>query len=184
MALVLNGDGPITGLSSLTFPGNAGSVTGLANAAIPAIKIGTGAVLQVVQGSEETSTSISTTTTPTDTTITASITPSSSSSKILILYSGQWYPYNSVSGSVIYMSGRIVRGSTSIRAYDDYAMAVNWPSAFGGIFYIPVSMTYLDSPATISSTTYKIQIYAASGNPAGAFLRTTKGQIILMEIAA
>jgi len=49
MALVLDGNGPITGLSSLTFPGNAGSVTGLANAAIPATKIGTGAVLQVVQ---------------------------------------------------------------------------------------------------------------------------------------
>jgi hypothetical protein len=176
MALVLDGNGTMT-------VGN-GDITGLTRGAIESTAIGAGAVLQVVQGSEETSTSISTTTTPTDTTITASITPSSTSSKILILYSGQWYPYNSGSGSVIYMSGRIVRGSTSIRAYDDYAMAVNWPSAFGGIFYMPVAMTYLDSPATTSSTTYKIQIYASSSNPAGAFLRTTKGQIVLMEIAA
>lgn len=167
---------------ALTLTGD-GDITGLAVGALPSNVIGGGAILQVVQGSEETSTSISTTTTPTDTTITASITPSSTSSKIFVLYSGQWYPYNSSSASVIYMGGRIVRNSTSVRAYDDYALAVNWPSSFSGIFYLPVTMSYLDSPATTSSTTYKIQIYGNASNPAGATLRTIKGQIILMEVA-
>jgi len=47
MALVLDGNGPITGLSSLTFPGNAGSVTGLATAAIPSLAIASGALIQI-----------------------------------------------------------------------------------------------------------------------------------------
>jgi hypothetical protein len=48
MALVLDGDGPITGLSSLTFPSNAGAITGLATAAIPSLSIASGALIQIV----------------------------------------------------------------------------------------------------------------------------------------
>jgi len=47
MALVLDGNGPITGLSSLTFPGNAGTVSGLANNSIPISKLGSGGVIQI-----------------------------------------------------------------------------------------------------------------------------------------
>ena len=164
MAIAIDGTGSITGISAGGLPDGVVTAADLASGAITAAALPAGSVLQVVQGAVETTTQISTTTTPTDTSITATITPSSASNKILVLYSGQWFPYNSVNSSVLYMSARIVRGATAIKTYDSYAQAINWPSSFGGIFYVPVTMSYLDSPATTSSTTYKIQIFGDAGN--------------------
>jgi hypothetical protein len=48
MALVLDGNGPITGLSSLTFPSSNGSVSGLGTGAIPSLAVGNGSLLQIV----------------------------------------------------------------------------------------------------------------------------------------
>jgi hypothetical protein len=149
---------------------------------------GGGKVLQVVQGTTTTSTTI-TTGTFTDTTITATITPSSATSKVLVIMSTN--VYNLKNGTTTYVSSahRMMRGATAILTYNP-GIQSEGASASGGISIIQlIAMTHLDSPATTSATTYKIQaktfnadtiIYQSkdSGEP------NATGSIILMEIGA
>jgi hypothetical protein len=124
---------------------------------------GGGKILQVVQ--TVLSTTASTTSTSfVDTGVTASITPTSASSKILVMVSMPTGKNDG--GHSVYSS--LFRGSTNI-------ISPTSPSArTPGISMIPgditgmqyflnsVNYTYLDSPATTSSTTYKIQYYVGS----------------------
>jgi hypothetical protein len=144
---------------------------------------GGGKILQVVQGTTTTDTTISTGT-YTDTTLTASITPSSATSKVLILYSQLCKPGRS---NLAYENAiRLVRGSTSIFNTDSApSMAVGGGSSveqrmlFSGI--------YLDSPATTSSTTYKIQMKVNVTTNSGSVQCQENNQtsvIILLEVGA
>jgi hypothetical protein len=167
MALVLDGNGSMT-------VGN-GDITGLAAGALPSNVIGAGAVLQVVQAY---SSGISTTTVGwVDSTLNANITPISSSSKILVLISSV---FRCSSGR---MGSRITRNlSTVIYGQAEQLGVTNNPSM--------VSFHYLDSPATTSSTNYRLDIYQANAgtmqtNDAGANVGSTGHNVItLMEIAA
>lgn len=122
---------------------------------------GGGKVLQVVQASYSTATTIATTT-YTDTGLTASITPSSASSKILILVNQQCYNERSAAnnGGV---GIKIVRGATDIFTPAPNKDEINLVSvdAVGGVntsvFATVLAFSYLDSPNTTSSTTYKTQ---------------------------
>jgi hypothetical protein len=179
MALVLDGNGPITGLSSLTFPSNAGTVTGLANAAIPATKIGTGAVLQVVQALLPTQVTTTTNNTFVTTGLLASITPTSSSSKILATVSGTGY----TSASAVQGIWTLYRNSTNLSTYGFTLVYASGANPQAGITF-----SYLDSPATTSSTTYTL--YFTLSNSAGTVTFNSPsayGQgtatIILQEIA-
>jgi len=162
MALVLDGNGPITGLSSLTFPGNAGSVTGLANAAIPATKIGTGAVLQVVQTYSDI---VFNTSSSSDvaTGVLVNITPTSSSSKILIMMTG-------VCGSGFatnFGRGRIARNIGNA-GY----LGVGAEFFLGGIMAATVgnrtteewTHDFLDSPNTTSQVAYQLYMSVKDGS--------------------
>jgi hypothetical protein len=150
---------------------------------------GGGKVLQVVQGTTTTGTSIATTTF-TDTTLTASITPSSASSKVLILYSQQ---YKLFRGASTMGSGlQLLRGATSIQGYGTggkYA-AFAWGGAGdtgGAEGRIVISGNYLDTPATTSSTTYKIQLACETTANSGSIYAqedSSVSTIILMEIGA
>jgi hypothetical protein len=149
---------------------------------------GGGKVLQVVQGTTTTKTTI-TSTSFTDTGITATITPSSASSKILVMMSTVAYAFKAGTTTYVTANGRLVRDSTTLITYNPYQQTEG-ASASGGISIInSVNMMYLDSPATTSALTYKIQagcrnagsvIYQIvdSGEPAST------GIIILMEIGA
>jgi hypothetical protein len=121
-----------------------------------------GSVLQVVS-TTKTDTFSTTSTSPVDVTgLSVSITPSSATSKILI------------TGSVCYgisvvgylMGFLLVRNSTSICIADAAGNRSRWTfgsQGFTGAETSPFApINFLDSPATTSATTYKIQAQAES----------------------
>ena len=145
-------------------------------------------ILQVVS-TAKTDTFTAAATSYTDITgLSVSITPSSTDSKILVFASGS-------AGTVTYI--QLVRGSTAIFIGDTagsrvratqatYAAAANIPNNF--------SFVYLDSPATTSATTYKLQGRAEAGtfyinraatdtDAANSYPRTASS-ITVMEISA
>jgi len=125
--------------------------TGVAKAALPA-----GCVLQVVQATTTTLTATTSATYADATGFTATITPISASNKILVLCDISYYIQadNATVGGV-----QIVRGATAI--YTDNRYSVDSVNANIGIG-AHGAFNYLDSPATTSATTYKIQIKRTS----------------------
>ena len=121
----------------------------VASAQLPA-----GSVLQVVQA-----TSNSTTEPNTSWTVISgssiSITPSSTSSKVLINFSAGGMT-NGVPDNI---SLRLKRGSTVVRAMSRYGY-----QSISGWVPIPMSLSYLDSPATSSSVTYTIETKTDTDN--------------------
>jgi hypothetical protein len=160
---------------------------------IAAARLPAGSVLQVVSVTKTDAFTSSATGAFTDiTNMSASITPTSSSSKILVLASATCSGQSSVSGSII----RLVRGSTAIDVGD---AAGSRSPATTNAYQLDsgqsecISINFLDSPATTSSTTYKLQFRIEGGTfyfnrsqsdgdngGVGRFAST----ITLMEIAA
>ena len=144
---------------------------------------GGGKVLQVVQGTTSTSTSISTTT-YTDTNLTASITPTLNTSKVLVL-TYQAFQMSST-GSQAFNGIKLVRGSTDILSQTnpwDFGLA----AGTGQTLRILWNYSYLDSPATTSSTTYKTQARVETTSNSQNITAQTDSQlsaIILLEIGA
>lgn len=144
------------GTNGQTLVADSSTATGLKWAAAA----GGGKVLQVVNATYGTAAQIASSTW-TDTGLTVSITPTLSTSKVLVLVQ-----MNGVgkSGSAAAGVGlRVLRGATSIVQFEELAgySAAN-DNDIGGS-----GTTYLDSPATTSATTYKVQFNnygAASGN--------------------
>ena len=149
-------------------------------------KLPAGTVLQVVNATYSTYTSFSSATLA-DLGLSATITPSSSSSKILV--------FTNLAGGVAVTNVdaaanvKLLRGSTIIVNLEQTAgrMSVssterNW-GAFG-------SSSYLDSPATTSATTYKIQVANTAGlgtiyvNNYSLTANSATCTMTLMEIAA
>lgn len=118
---------------------------------------GGGKVLQVVYANVTTAKTISSTS-YTDTNLTATITPTSATSKILVLVNQIFYFERTASGGDQGVGIQILRGATSI--YDTGANVWGF-FAGGSISSIQLghvgALTYLDSPATTSATTYKTQ---------------------------
>ena len=151
---------------------------------------GGGKVLQVVSATSSTSTTIASASF-TDTSLTASITPSSASSKVLVLFTQPLYhDKNSNSLGLGYI---LVRNSTAIyqmanQGYEaDYLQVDSGPTKL--YRRLILSGSYLDSPATTSSTTYKTQsrLQNTSGSASSTFQQTgtdSVASIILMEIGA
>jgi len=147
-----------------------------------------GKVLQVVSAITTTATTIASTTL-TDTTITASITPSAATSKVLILISAS--AITSRASDFALGSFSVLRGATEImdnknnddafgvQAYQSGATQSNW--------YGQLGITYLDSPNTTSSTTYKLQASAERTANSGQVIFQSNGNmstITLLEIGA
>lgn len=120
---------------------------------------GGGKVLQVVSNTNNTEVLIQTGT-YTDTGITATITPTASNSKILVLVSANIGIQNS-SVTDIWADLRLLRGASAIQTWGDNAgggMFMRIGGASGTLRLVGnYAITYLDSPATTSSTTYKVQ---------------------------
>ena len=188
----------VDGTTGVTFPaggvGNpAGAVVGttdtqtLTNKSIVATqltgtiasaRLPTGSVLQVVNATYASETS-TTSASYADTGLTVSITPTSSSSKILVLISQRFFanPSNGNDGGG---NVKVLRGATTLIT----ATRVGLSDSTGAMDnYFTTS--YLDSPATTSSITYKTQ-FAIFGT-LGAFitqLSSSPSGITLMEISA
>jgi hypothetical protein len=147
------------------------SVTyGLTDSDMPA-----GSVIQVV--SFMYGTQIATTgTSYVDSGITLSITPSSTSSKILVAVTVGGFELVAARNA---MYTNLVRGSTQIYQPNGY---VGFPA--GSIRVYPAtSYSYLDSPATTSATTYKVQFKGEGGSGAvNINVNGSDSTITLMEI--
>lgn len=139
---------------------------------------GGGKVLQVINATYAVATT-SSTNTYVDTGLTASITPSATTSKILVFVhqSGVSKLTNNT-----YAFLRLVRGATSLAEFEKAAAYNNStsPNNVGG-----AGITFLDSPATTSSVTYKTQ-FASGDNTASARVQSDSATstITLMEIGA
>lgn len=144
---------------------------------------GGGKVLQVVSATTSTTTTIATTT-PTDTGITATITPTASTSKILVIVSGHLnFRRSSSSQAVNY---KLFRGATEIQGGAESAGRLE---VTGGTYVensFNVTIHHLDSPATTSATTYKLQanITATSNSGTSNWNGACPSNITLMEIGA
>jgi hypothetical protein len=155
MALVLDGNGSMT-------VGN-GDITGINTGALPSTFIGAGAVLQVVSATK-TDTFSTTSTSFTDITgLSVSITPTSSTSKIFVMYSAT---VGTLTGQ--YSVGlQLVRGSTAIYLGDASSArtrASSWGFSEASAYWLaPLNGIFLDSPATTSATTYKLQMISPYG---------------------
>jgi len=110
----------------------------------------------------------------------ASITPTRSSSKILVLVAA-----NGLGNRGSDWDGWLVRGSTTLGGFGNYL-------AFGAnnVGYWGASICLLDSPATTSSITYKLQGRRRDGS-SNCIFNVTNGTIVgtvstitLLEIAA
>lgn len=143
---------------------------------------GGGKIAQVVSAVITTET-ISTSTSYVDATdFNLSITPTNATSKVLIIIAaamgGSYTGDNSGQFAI-----QLVRGSTSI--YD--LNRNNWweeGTSTSKILRTTVPMTYLDSPATTSSTTYKLQIKNSFGGNVNCNQSSSRSTITLMEVLA
>jgi hypothetical protein len=140
-----------------------------------------GQVLQVVNAYDQSFTT-STSRTYVDTNLSLSITPKFSTSKILVV-ANIMGGCNSGRGIAL----RLTRAGTQILVFMDGGGSIGTAyNTYNLIAGMPI--TYLDSPATTSATTYKIQYCAPiSGTAYVGFYDTvqaTTSTITLMEIAA
>ena len=145
--------------------------TGVAKAALPA-----GSVLQVVSATYSTQTS-TTTNSFIDTGLTATITPTSNTSKILVVVSHPMCVKTTATGA---LALRILRGATNIYSATGNGIYSGTAIDLYGCF----SFSYLDSPSTASSTTYKTQ-FASAQNSGTVYVQADSftSTITLMEIA-
>jgi hypothetical protein len=140
---------------------------------------GGGKVLQVLQQVYTTETS-SSSATYADSGITLNITPSSASSKVLIMVTVNGIlKTNGNADNSMFLN--IVRTSTQLTqgTYIGYTNSLStlYPGSF--------AMTYLDSPATTSATTYKVQLKNAVSAASVSFNKeSSQSTITLMEIGA
>jgi len=178
----------VDGTTGITFPS--------AIAGVSATQQYSGRVLQVVQATLAGTQAVSGASAWTDvTSLSATITPTSSTSKILVSF-----VVNCDGENNLYF--RIMRGSTAIGVGNADGVKQQVSAGNG---YVPSNSNgttmmlnqFLDSPATTSSTTYKIQAYCdssagsgtyyinyASGDANNAYSSRCMSTLTLMEIAA
>lgn len=106
-----------------------------------------GSVLQTVEAQSQSSTTAPTTSFADVNGTSISITPTSTSSKILLI----WNTGGMSNGTNNSIRFRVYRDSTLVRNLSRYGYCSgNWNP-------VPLAIQYLDSPATTSSVTYKLQ---------------------------
>tara|TARA_R100001129_G_scaffold78687_1_gene53518 strand:+ start:25 stop:555 length:531 start_codon:yes stop_codon:yes gene_type:complete len=176
MAVVINGNGAVTGLTAL-----------------PDSAMAEGSVIQVIQTSTTTQASNNTVTFQ-DTNLSGTITPISTSSKILIYISQQMFFTVNASGNG--MGLNLLRGSTiihnaprnSVGPYSDFISGGNISSLNHHTY---MNLHFIDSPSTTNATTYKTQfaVYEAA-NSANSVVQVNatpidgKSYMTLMEVSA
>lgn len=158
----------IDGSNGVTFPNST-------------VQASAGSVLQVVNATLSGGVT-STTSTWVDTGLTATITPKFSTSKILVTVHCAGIGKDGNANTKL----QLLRNSTAIVLIEDGA---GYNASSAANYVAGSGTTYLDSPATTSATTYKVQ-FASQTNVANAFLNcyyssnTVKSTITLMEISA
>ena len=149
---------------------------------------GGGKILQVVTASTTTSTTVASTS-YTDTTLTATITPTSATSTILVMvsqYSFQGRVNQSINANI-----RLLRGATAIFNDAFYSSRLTVVGSSTGVTEIYLglytNLTYVDSPATTSATTYKTQGKVSTTADSASVIyqdQSAPSTITLLEIGA
>lgn len=176
----------IAGTNTLTLPartGNiitsadSGTVTSgmLASGAITRGALPAGTILQVVTATTTTQTISNSTTFVAATNITASITPTSASSRVAVFINTSILPTGGVASfCTIYRNGANILSTNGQQTFY---------TATGGAIWFSVALSYVDSPATTSSTTYALFFKNGSASNASV-CDTSTASITLLEIAA
>ena len=180
VSLTFDSNGVITGASNNALSVANTQITGLIEAAqigsanatlvtsgtLPRARLPAGSVLQVVSATKTNAFTTTSLTLVDVTGLSVSITPSSASNKVLVLVDVKGTSQDAVASSGD--SGVVlVRGATSLAV--STAGSVNFTGQLSGrlsgssALTFTASVSYLDSPATTSSTTYKIQSLAGAG---------------------
>jgi hypothetical protein len=143
----------------------------------------TSKIVQVVSATTTTQTTI-TSTTLTDSGITATITPTSASSTILVMINASLFMSRASTDQ--YLKAKVLRGATTIQNYDAAEYAGIGYSASSGTLYLGAQTTtlYVDSPATTSATTYKLQLAVESAGTVYSQYGSSPSTIVLIEIGA
>ena len=167
-----------------------GNVTFPGNATCSGTPSGFGKILQVVQTVKTDTFSYNATAFTDITGLSATITPSSSSNKILV--DCRLYLSAGTGGGTSAAKLNFVRGSTNIGQPSGSTSHMATFYSWGSNNYMEAhSMNFLDSPATTSATTYKIQI-GADGTAATLYVNRYYSSnnyhgistLTLMEVAA
>jgi fibronectin-binding autotransporter adhesin len=140
----------------------------------------TGNIIQVVSATTTNSTTNSTDTYADISGLTASITPKYNTSKILVLVTTLIGLDSTISSSGRLYAINLLRGATQIAIYDNQTISVN-AGGTGGYTFV-CAFSYYDSPATTSSTTYKLQIKNNNTQRVTAGLGSSTSSIILLEV--
>jgi len=180
MTFVVDGTNGLTFNDATTQSSTATNASNISSGTLGKARLPTGSVLQVVSvNAGGTATSSASSTYADISGLSVSITPSSSTSKVLVIVdvTGCKKETNNT-----YLALKLLRGSTSILDFEKEGGYNNSSSIqeFGGS-----GCSYLDSPATTSSTTYKVQL-ASVTNVGNVSVNNSTGysSITLMEIAA
>jgi hypothetical protein len=162
--------------------------TGLiASGAITKSILPTGSVLQVLSATKLDAFTTSSTTAVDVTGLSVSITPTSASSKILVL-SQIWGTGTADTGFYV----NLVRDSTNLNISTAGSNINTTISSYFGneSLWSTIPIMFLDSPATTSSRTYKIQIFTSNGSTSVAINKRVNNafvggssNITVMEIA-
>lgn len=181
-ALVLQTNNGTTALTlstaqNATFAGTVATASrGITQASMPA-----GSILQVVNATTSSTTS-TTSNSFVDTNLTATITPTSSTSKIFVIVSTIiYFTRASASGGG---KLQLVRGATNLITQTDSSLFMTAASVASIESIVQPSVTYLDSPATTSATTYKMQVAANNGTTIYFSWNSNASFLTLMEVAA
>ena len=198
MAITIDGDGTITGVSVGGLPDGIVDTDMIAAGAVTQAKRGAASgtnsgLLQIVQATKTDQFSTTSTSYVDVTGLSVSITPSSTSNKILVLAMvALGGPQNGV------IIGKVLRGTTDLLVGD--ASSSRTRGNFSLITYgIETTMPtcnfqYLDSPGSTSEQTYKVQVVSPAGETGGVNRTGFHGDnssypvgassITVMEIAA
>lgn len=137
---------------------------------------------QVVTASTSTTTTTTSTSYVDVTGLSVTITPTSATSKILILSSPVYQSWTGSSGTNAGGGWQLLRDSTSITS-DSFVWTALGGSPTNFIVNFPTSISFVDSPATTSATTYKVQ-FQKSGGAQNVYANpgAVPTQIIALEI--
>jgi hypothetical protein len=145
---------------------------------------GGGKVLQVVSGTYSTATT-STSTSYADTGLSLSITPTASNSQVLVIVSQNMMGKRTADEFGVGL--KLLRGATQIWINDERAFTGRTGGGTLQEYQTILGITYLDSPATTSATTYKTQFMTAITSSSGSSVAqgyNTTSTITLIEIGA
>ena len=197
MAIAINGTGTLTGISVGGLPDGIVDTDMIAAGAVTAAKRGAGAILQVQSVTKTDAFTSSSTASWTDVTgLSVSITPSSSSNKILVLYDLSWNTGDA------HASCRLLRDSTLIKVGDTASNRtrstghLNGTNTYDQYDIEQIAGTFMDSPSSTSSLTYKWQVATVHSSSYTIYVNRTPNDgdlnyngrtassITVMEIAA